>query len=64
MVSQHSPSVGESAKYLKKPISKPARARERVEWGLDHPEVLEIVRRHEQAVAARKHIRSLKRSTG
>lgn len=47
-------------KYLKKQISKPIQARERVACGLDHPEVLEIIRRHEQAVAERKRIRSVK----
>ena len=46
-----------------KQISKPVRARERVACGLDHPAVLEILRRHEQAVATRKHLRSVKRST-
>ena len=50
-------------RYLNKQISKPVRARERVACGLDHPEVLEILRRHEQAVAERKHLRSVKRSS-
>ena len=50
-------------KYLKKQISKPVRARERVACDLDHPEVQEIIRRHEQAVAERKRSRSVKRST-
>lgn len=49
-------------KYLKKQISKPVRARERVAWGLDHPEVQEVIRRHEQAVAERKRSRSLRGS--
>ena len=50
-------------KFLKKQIhSKPVRARERVACGLDHPEVREIIRRHEQAVAERKRSRSVKAS--
>ena len=49
-------------KYLKKQISKPVRARERVACGLDHPEVREIIRRHEQAVAERKRSRNGKGS--
>jgi hypothetical protein len=47
-------------RYLKKQMSKPVRARERVACGLDHPEVLELLRRHEQAVAERKRSRSSK----
>ena len=49
-------------KYLKKQKSKPILARERVACGLDHPEVREIIRRHEQAVAERKRSRSVKGS--
>ena len=49
-------------KFFKRQIqSKPVKARERVACGLDHPEVREIIRRHEQAVAERKRSRSQRR---
>lgn len=42
---------------LLKRISKPSQLRQRVAQGLDHPDVLNIIERHEKAVAERKQQR-------